>query len=163
MNITVLPTVALLAWSVLVTSGQSREELSAIESLRAIFSAEATYSAVCVTGGFATSLDDLGKPDRRDGSAFIMRDLSANGATRGGYKFSIAKGARKGVSDVSTAAATCNGSKANPATSFFATGEPTEPSRGDRFFAVDERAIIFFSDKPIRNPIVESATVIRYQ
>lgn len=162
MKIRVFPTIVLLALSVSVISGQSRDELSAIGSLRAIVSAELTYSAVCISGGYAISLDDLARPDRRDGSAFITRNLSTNGVTHGGYKFAVTKGVRKDVSDVSTAAATCNGSKANPASSFFATAEPTEPSRGDRFFAVDERGIIFFSDKPIPNPIVESATVIRY-
>jgi hypothetical protein len=44
----------------------------------------------------------------------------------------------------------------------FATAEPVDPATGDRFFAADERAIIFFSTKPIPNQIVESATVVRY-
>jgi hypothetical protein len=154
--------VALLAMSVSVAGGQSRDEVSAIGNLRGIISAELAYGMACVSGGYAISLEDLARP-ARDGSGFIVPYLATNGATRGGYKFTVAKGARKGVSDVSTAAATCNGSKANPASSFFATAEPVEPASGDRFFAADERAIIFFSTKPIPNPIVESATVVRYQ
>lgn len=163
MKITAFPAVAVLALSAFVMSGQSRDEVSAIGRLRAIISAEMTYASVCVIGGYAISLDDLARPDRRGGSRFIEPDLGTNGVTHGGYRFAVAKGARKDVSDVRTAAATCNGSQASPASSFFATAEPTESSRGDRFFAVDERGIIFFSAKPIPNPIIESATVIRYQ
>jgi hypothetical protein len=163
MKIAVLAAVALVAMSVSRINAQSRDEVSAISSLRAIISAELTYSAVCVSGGYAISLEDLAKPARSDGSQFIGSDLGTNGTTHRGYRFTIAKGARKGVSDVGTAAATCNGSKANPASSFFASAEPAVPASGDRFFATDERGIIFFSAKPIRNPIVESATVVRYQ
>jgi hypothetical protein len=159
----ILTVVALLALSVSVASGQSRDELSAIGRLRAIISAEMAYSAVCADGGYAISLADLARPDRKSGSPFIAPFLDANGVAHGGYKFAIVKGAGKNVSNVSTAAATCNASKSNPASSFVATAVPTDPSRGDRFFAADERGIIFFSGKPIPNPIVESATVIRYQ
>ena len=163
MKNTALTAVALVAMPVLGINGQSREEVSAIGSLRAIISAELTYAGVCVSGGYAISLEDLARPERRDGGRFIGPDLGINGTTHRGYKFTVAKGARKGVSDVSTAGATCNGSKANPASSFFASAEPADPSTGDRFFAADERGIIFFSAKPIPNPIVESATVVRYQ
>ena len=161
-KITAVLAVALLGMSVSVVGGQSREEVSAIGNIRAIIVAELTYGTVCVSGGYAISLDDLARPER-GGSGFVVPYLATNGVTRGGYKFAVAKGARKGVSDVSTAAATCNGSKANPASSFFASAEPVEPSTGDRFFAADERGIIFFSTKPIPNPIVESTTVVRYQ
>jgi hypothetical protein len=163
LKIAAFPVVAVLALSVSVASGQSHEELSAIGSLRAIISAEMAYAAVCADGGYAISLADLARPDRKGGSPFIGPSLDATGLAHGGYKFAIAKGAGKNVSDVSTAAATCNGSKSNPASSFFASAAPTDPSRGDRFFAADERGIIFFSSKPIPNPIIESATVIRYQ
>jgi hypothetical protein len=62
-----------------------------------------TCSAVCASGGYAISLEDLAKAHRRNGSRFISPDLRINGVTLGGYTFAIAKGARKNVSDVSTA------------------------------------------------------------
>jgi hypothetical protein len=145
-----------------VASGGSRAELSATGSLRAVVSAELTYSLSCGGGGYAISLEDLAKPERRGGTGFISSDLSTNGAVVGGYRITLAKNARKGVADVSTAAATCNGSKANPVSSFFASAEPVAPASGDRFFAVDERGIIFSSTGRIPNPIVESKTVVRY-
>jgi hypothetical protein len=143
-------------------SGQSRGELLAVSHLRAISSAESAYSSSCGGGGYAISLEDLARPERGGGKGFISPDLSSNGAIVGGYKLTLAKNAGKAVKEASTAAATCNGSKANPASSFFATAEPVEPASGDRFFATDERGIIFCSTKRIPNPIVESATVVRY-
>jgi hypothetical protein len=146
-----------------VTSGESRSEQRAIGDLRAIMSAEATYAAVCGNGGYAISLEDLARPARGDGNGFITADLSSNGTIVHGYKITVARNARKDVTNVSTPAATCNGSKANPASSFFATAEPVDAASGDRFFAVDERGIIFYSSTRIPNPIVESTTVVRYR
>ena len=163
MKTTVVLPVAFVAMSVSVAGGQSRAEFSGIGSLRAIISAEMVYALSCGHGGYAIALEDLARPERGGGNGLITPDLATNGATVGGYKMTLAKNARKGVRDVSTPAATCNGSKANPASSFFATAEPVDPATGDRFFAADERGIIFFSTKPIPSPIVASATVVRYQ
>ena len=88
----------------------SGNEASAIGSLRAINSAEATYSAVCAAGGYAVALDDLAKPPRGGGLGFILSDLGTNGVTKSGYRVRLAKDASAGVSDVATAAATCNAS-----------------------------------------------------
>ena len=162
MKTTIFLPVALLTLSVSVAGGQSRAEFSGIGSLRAIISAEMIYVSTCGHDGYAISLEDLARP-QRGGQGFISPDLATDGATVSGYKMTVVKNARKGVTDVSTAAATCNGSAGNPASSFFASAEPVQPSTGDRFFAADDRGIIFFSTKPIPNPIVESATVVRYQ
>jgi hypothetical protein len=162
MNIAFFLNVAIFVISIAVVSGQNREEMSAIGNLRAIISAEMTFSALCGGGGYAISLEDLARPERRTGERFVASDL-AEGRPRGTYTFTIVRGARQNVTDVSTAAATCNGSKGNPASSFFASAAPITPSTGDRFFAVDERGLIYFSSKPIPNPIVESAAVVRYQ
>lgn len=163
MRTTVFLQVALIVMWVSVTGGQSRNEVSVIGSLRAIIVAELAYSVGCGHGGYAITLEDLARPERAGGSGFVAPDLATNGSTVSGYRFTLAKGAGKGVSDVSTAAATCNGSAGNPASSFFASAEPVRFSTGDRYFAADERAVIFFSTKPIPNPIVESATVVRYK
>jgi hypothetical protein len=162
MKTTVFLTVALLAISVSVARGQSRAEFSGIGSLRAIISAEMVYAGSCGHGGYAILLEDLAR-SQRGGQGFISPDLATNGATVSGYKMTLAKNARKGVSDVSTAGATCNGSAGNPASSFFASAEPVLPATGDRFFAADDRGTIFYSTTPIPNPIVESATVVRYK
>ena len=108
--------------------------------------------------------EDLAKPSRRDGYVFFPADLGTTGIVRSGYKFSMARDAAKGVSDVGTAAVTCNGSTSAPASSFFATAEPARPGvTGSRYFAADERGIVFVSTAPISNPIVESPTVVRLQ
>src|SRR5439155_8497372 len=122
--------VALLTMSMSVAGGQSRAELSGIASLRAIIIAEMAYVGSCGHGGYAITLEDLARPERGR-LGFISPDLAINGTTVSGYKMTLAKKARTGVSDVSTAAATCNGSTANPVSSFFATAEPVQPATGD--------------------------------
>ena len=139
----------------------SGNEASAIGSLRAVNSAEATYSAVCAAGGYAVALDDLAKPPRGGGLGFILSDLGTNGVTKSGYRVRLAKDASAGVSDVGTAAATCNASARNPASSYFASAEPVTPgSTGTRYFATDARGTIVQSTSPIANPIVLSADVV---
>jgi len=155
----------LLAFFPLTACGASEvNEASAIASLRIILSAQMTYAATCSTGGFATTLEDLAKPSRKDGYVFLSADLGKTGTVRNGYKITMTRDAAKNVLDVGTAAATCNGSANAPASSFFASAEPVRPGvMGTRYFATDERAIVFTSSAPIANPIVESATVQRIQ
>jgi hypothetical protein len=137
-------------------------EASAISNLRVILSAQFTYASNCTKGGFATTLEDLARPSRTDGYVFLPADLGKTGAVRNGYKITMTRDAANGVSDVGTAAATCNGSTNAPASSFFASAEPVRPGvTGSRYFAVDERGIVFTSTAPISNPIVESAKVQR--
>jgi hypothetical protein len=152
--------------TILLASCNAKEanEASAITTLRVIITAQITYSATCTKGGFATTLEDLARPSRQDGYVFLPPDLGKTGTVKSGYKITVARDAAKNVSDVGSAAATCNGSANAPATSFFASAEPVRPGvTGSRFFAADERAIVFYSTAPISNPIVESPTVQRLQ
>ena len=152
--------VAAIAVPGLLRARMSGNEASAIGSLRAINSGEAIYASSCAAGGYAVTLDDLAKPPSASGQGFISPDLGTNGVTKSGYRVTVAKDAAAGVSDVGTAAATCNGSTATPASSYFASAEPVTPGgTGIRYFATDTRGTIFSSTSPIANPIVESATV----
>lgn len=138
----------------------STNEASAIAALRVINGAQAGYSSSCASGGFAVSLDDLAKPPGGQGVAFISSDLGKNGIEKNGYKITMDKDAKPGVVDIGTADATCNAAAANPASSYFVSAEPTTPgSSGVRYFAADARGIVYASDIPISNPIVESETV----
>jgi len=161
----ILITATFLATLPLTACGASEaNEASAIASLRVIISGQITYSATCSKGGFAITLEDLARPSRQDGYTFIPSDLGKTGTVKSGYKLTVTRDAANGVSDVGTAAATCNGSTNAPASSFFASAEPVRPgATGSRYFAADERAIVFTSSAPISNPIVESAKVQRLQ
>ena len=69
-----------------------------------------------------------------------------------------------GVTDVRTAAGTCNGATVTPASSYFASAEPVTPGgTGTRYFATDGRGILVSSPEPITNPIVVSPTVVPLQ
>ena len=149
-----------LATTLLAGCGSRPDKNLAIANLRAIISAQITYSATCGQGGYATTLEDLARPTRADGITFIGSNLGTNGIIRGGYKLTVAKDAAAGVSDVGTAAETCNGSVRAPASSFFVSAEPVTPGRAP-YLAADARGIIFYGAKPISNPIVESAAVER--
>src|SRR5215510_12089551 len=70
----------------LLRARQSGNEASAIGSIRAINSAEATYAATCGGGGFAQSLDDLALAPP-GGIPFINDDLAAG--LRSGYLFAV--------------------------------------------------------------------------
>lgn len=135
-------------------------ESSAVGWLRVINSGEDRYSAACVHGGYAVSLEDLAKPPRAGGSPFAPGDIGTNGVRKDGYRFTVVRSRAAAVADVGTVAATCNGSTATPASGYFASAEPTDPGRkGKRYFATDASGVVYGSDRPIENPIRPSAAV----
>jgi hypothetical protein len=139
-------------------------EASAVGWLRVINGGEERYSAACVHGGYAVSLENLAKPPRAGGSPFVPGDLGTNGVRKDGYRFTVVRSRAVGVTDVGTVAATCNGSTATPASGYFASAEPDDPNRkGKRYFATDANGVVYRSDRPIENPIRPSATVVPIQ
>src|SRR5207247_63041 len=85
----------------LLRARMSGNEASAIGSLRAINSGQASYSSTCASGGYASSLADLAKaPSGSQG--FISPDLTTNDVVKSGYRVRIDPGA--GAVDVGTAA-----------------------------------------------------------
>ena len=138
----------------------STNEASAVAALRVINAAEASYSSSCTSGGFAVSLDDLAKPPRGQDVAFVSSDLGKNRIDKSGYTFVVERDAKPTVVDLGPADATCNAAAANPASSYFASAAPTVPgSSGVRYFATDARGVVYASENPIENPIVESDRV----
>lgn len=106
------------------------------------------------------SLDDLSKPPRGQDVAFVSSDLGKNRIDKSGYTFVVERDAKPTVIDLGSAAATCNAAAANPASSYFASAAPTVPgSSGLRYFATDARGVVYASESPIDNPIVESDRV----
>jgi type IV pilus assembly protein PilA len=141
----------------------SGNEASAIGSLRAVNSAEASYSSTCAAGGYAITLDDLAKAPSGGSVAFISPDLGTNGIVKSGYTHTMQKDAAPGVTDIGSPAATCNGSASQPATSYHAQAEPVAMnSTGTRYFATDKRGTIFFDPAAtIPNPIPGTATPVQ--
>ena len=137
--VAIIGIIAAIAVPGLLRARQSGNEASAIGSVRAVNSAEATYAASCAGGGYAQSLADLGKAPT-GGVPFISPDLV--GGTKSGY--TVAMGAPTATTVVTTAANTCNTAAADSLSGFYVHTEPlTVGSTGQRSFASDHRGTIY--------------------
>jgi type IV pilus assembly protein PilA len=161
--VAIIGIIAAIAVPGLLRARMSGNEASAIGSLRAINSGQASYSSSCASGGYAVDLADLvkapsGTPTGVQG--FISPDLKSNGVTKSGYTVTLAKDGQSGTTDIGTAAGTCNGSAGTPASSYFAKADPvTAGGTGTRYFATDTRGTLFHDPATIANPIVVTAVV----
>src|SRR5262250_1901684 len=105
--VAIIGIIAAIAVPGLLRARMSGNEASAIGSLRAINSAESTYSSSCGGNGYAQSLDDLALPPNPSNQGFISPDLAANGVTKSGFIVNVA--GDTGAVTVTPKANTCNG------------------------------------------------------
>jgi prepilin-type N-terminal cleavage/methylation domain-containing protein len=160
--VAIIGIIAAIAVPGLLRARMSGNEASAIGSLRAINSGEASYSSSCAAGGYAITLDDLVKPPTGSSQGFISPDLKSNGVTKSGYVVTIDKDKTSGVADIGTAAGTCNGSAGTPASSFWSKADPvTAGGTGTRFFGSDTRGTIFQDTAALANPIPSGKTPVQ--
>src|SRR5881628_4036954 len=76
--VAIIGIIAAIAVPGLLRARMSGNEASAIGSLRAINSGQASYSSSCAAGGYAVDLADLVKVPTAGGQGFISPDLNAN-------------------------------------------------------------------------------------
>ena len=158
--VAIIGIIAAIAVPGLLRARMSGNEASAIGSLRAINSGEASYSSSCASGGYAVDLADLVKPPSGSTQGFISPDLKSNGVTKSGYNVTLAKDGQSGTTDIGTAAGTCNGSAGTPTSSYFAKADPvTAGGTGTRYFATDTRGTLFYDAAAVANPIVVTTVV----
>jgi prepilin-type N-terminal cleavage/methylation domain-containing protein len=140
--VAIIGIIAAIAVPGLMRARMSGNESSAIGSLRAINSAQSTYSSSCAAGGYATDLAVLATPPNGTTTAFISPDLATNNVFKSGYRVNLGPGVVG--SQVTEAGATCN--QAGPAFSdYFAEAHPDNPgTTGQRSFGTDARSTIFF-------------------
>ena len=119
--VAIIGIIAAIAIPGLLRARQSGNEASAIGSIRAISSAEATYAASCGGGGYAQSMADLAKVPT-GGVPFISPDLATDGVTKSGYIVNVDPGTDTTV--VTAAANTCNTATAAAIATFFAEAHP---------------------------------------
>ena len=157
--VAIIGIIAAIAVPGLLRARMSGNEASAIGSLRAINSGEASYSSSCASGAYAGSLGDLVKVPTSGGQGFISPDLNANGVTKSGYNVTLAPNST--AIPVGTIAATCNAPAAIPVSEYWAKADPvTLNGTGTRYFATDTRGTIFQDTAAtIANPIVVAGTV----
>jgi len=138
--VAIIGIIAAIAVPGLLRARQSGNEASAIGSVRALSSAQATFAASCGGGGYATTLAALAAPPPM-GVPFISPDLmTANVAPgKSGYLVNNVAG---GV-QVLAAANTCNTTAASN-TNYLITSTPvTVGTTGQRAFGSDARGTIY--------------------
>jgi len=111
-------------------------EASAIASMRAINSGQASYAASAAKGGFATSLTILGTRCGAAGEGFVSKDLgSAVGGIKSGYRVVISSSGVVGPRD-------CNNRVSR--TAYRATATPvTLGTSGGRSFITSQAGTIY--------------------
>jgi type IV pilus assembly protein PilA len=159
--VAIIGIIAAIAVPGLLRARMSGNEASAIGSLRAINSGQASYSSSCASGGYAVSLEDLVKAPTTGGQGFISPDLKSNGVTKSGYKVTLAKAST--AIDVGAISETCNTPAAVPASEYWAKADPvTANGTGTRYFATDTRGTIFAdTSTTFANPIPTTATPVQ--
>jgi prepilin-type N-terminal cleavage/methylation domain-containing protein len=147
--VAIIGIIAAIAVPGLLRARMSGNEASAIGSLRAINSGQASYSSSCGNGGYAVSLNDLFKAPTSGGAGFISPDLNpSSGSTvlKSGYNVDLAKST--GAIDLASPNTQyCNNPTALPASAYGAAAAPSTPGgTGTRYFGTDTRGTIFQSN-----------------
>src|SRR5512138_2291825 len=90
--VAIIGIIAAIAVPGLMRARISGNEASAIGSLRAVNSAEASYASSCGQGNYAGTLADLAKPPSAGTEGYVSVDLSTDPATKSGYVVAITAG-----------------------------------------------------------------------
>jgi len=138
--VAIIGIIAAIAVPGLLRARQSGNEASAIGSVRAINSAQATFASSCGGGGYALTLTALGTPPPNGGVPFVSPDLTAaDPAIKSGYTVAV-----EGKDDIVLMGTdTCNAA-ANSMSTYVVTATPvTVGSTGQRSFASDNRGTIY--------------------
>jgi type II secretory pathway pseudopilin PulG len=138
MVVAIIGVLSAVAAPALIRARVAGNEASAIGSLRAINSAEASYSTAAGKGGYATQLATLASPCPNSSVGFISVDLATDPSTKSGFTITLLTGA------IGVAGPTdCNGS--NTQTAYYATGVPISIGlTGHRAFATTGRGTLFY-------------------
>jgi prepilin-type N-terminal cleavage/methylation domain-containing protein len=163
--VAIIGIIAAIAVPGLLRARMSGNEASAIGSLRAINSGQASFSSSCASGGYAVALADLVKAPTAGGQGFISPDLNVDDVVKSGYKIALAKdlgGTPAGGQAIGDNTTSCNAT--NPWSAYYSSATPVNfNGTGTRAFASDTRGTIFFVNAatPPANPIPVAATPVQ--
>jgi len=139
--VAIIGIIAAIAVPGLLRARMSGNEASAIGSMRAVNSAQSTFSSSCAGGGYAVSLQQLAKAPGTSTAGFVSPDIATNGVVKSGYYVNVGAGPINQT--VTAQASTCN-NVANAVSDYFAESHPVTPgSTGQRSFGTDQRSTIF--------------------
>jgi type IV pilus assembly protein PilA len=132
--------IAAIAIPALMRARISGNEASALGSLRAITSAQATYASACGQGFYAGTLADLAKSGTANPDGFIGKDLSADPVVKRGYQIALTPGL-----GAPPGTAGCN-APAVLSRTYFVGAEPLVlHSTGSRYFGTNQTGTIYQS------------------
>jgi prepilin-type N-terminal cleavage/methylation domain-containing protein len=133
--VAIIGIIAAIAIPGLVRARISGNEAWAIGSLRAVSSAQGTFSASCAPGRYAATLDILGTAPS-GGVAYLSPDLAqAPSAVKSGYAVSM-------TGTAATGPAACNGAT-NLASGYHAWADPVSVTTGNRYFFINTMGTIW--------------------
>jgi prepilin-type N-terminal cleavage/methylation domain-containing protein len=113
-------------------------ESSAVASIRAVSSAQASYASAAALGGYATGLARLATPCPAGTNGFISPDLSSDPSTKAGFRVELQAAAA--ATPVGT---DCNG--AGTQSDYYMTAVPLMRGlSGNRAFASSAAATIYY-------------------
>jgi prepilin-type N-terminal cleavage/methylation domain-containing protein len=139
--VAIIGIIAAIAVPGLLRARMSGNESSAIGSLRAINSAEASYSSAAGSGGYAVLLATLSTPCPNSTQGFISPDLSTDPSIKSGYTITLAA-----ATAAQNVALDCNGTVQSQ-TGYYGTSVPlTQGTTGNRSFATSAAGTIFFTN-----------------
>jgi type IV pilus assembly protein PilA len=140
--VAIIGIIAAIAVPGLLRARMSGNEASAIGSLRAINSGQASFSSSCAAGGYAVSLVDLVKAPTGSSQGFISPDLNVQDVIKSGYKVRLDPDPA-GASNIG-GTSVCGNTVTQPVSSYFAKADPvTAGGTGTRYFATDTRGTIW--------------------
>ena len=136
--VAIISVLAALAVPGLMRARISANEGSAIGSLRAIMSGQASYAAVGGGSGYATSLARLSTACPGATQAFISPDLATDPSVKAGYRIELRAAAASSPGRMD-----CNG--AITGSDFYATATPLSVAiTGNRGFAGNSAGTVYF-------------------
>jgi type IV pilus assembly protein PilA len=141
--VAIIGVVSAVAVPSLLRARMSTNEASAIGSLRAINSAEASYAAAAGNGGFAVLLATLATPCPGGSVGFISPDMSTDPSVKSGYTISLA-----GATVSAAGPPDCRGT--GTLSGYYATAVPiSSGTSGGRAFATTGAGTIYFDQSGI--------------
>jgi prepilin-type N-terminal cleavage/methylation domain-containing protein len=137
--VAIIGIIAAIAVPGLLRARMSGNESSAIGSLRAVNSAQASYASSAAPGGYSVDLAVLAAACPGSAQGFISPDLGATSSVKSGYTITMKDGAL-----AANVANDCNGKMSR--TEYYSTAIPlSHGSSGARVFASTAAGSIFFS------------------
>jgi type IV pilus assembly protein PilA len=137
--VAIIGIIAAIAVPGLLRARMSGNEAAAIGSLRAVNSAEASYSSAAGQGGYAILLAVLAAGCQGSTQGFISPDLALDPSTKSGYTITLADS----TASPADVADDCNGVKSR--SGYYATAVPLQVGgTGQRAFSSAAAGTIYF-------------------